>query len=87
MWKYNESIHKKQYCPEAIARWCSIQNGVVKNFTKFTGKHLYPNQFFNKISVNISRGENILNIGGGHLTTSTSTAICVSDKTSLAKKS
>ena len=85
MWKNNKGMHKKQYSSETIAWRCSIQNGVAKNFTKFTGKHLYPSQFFNKIAVNILRGEKILNIGGGHLTTST--ALCLSDETSLVKKS
>ena len=85
MWKNNKGMHKKQYSSEKIAWTCSIQNGVAKNFTKFTGKHLYPSQFFNKIAVNILRGEKILNIGGGYLTTST--ALCLSDETSLVKKS
>ena len=84
MWKNNKGMHKKQYSSEKIAWTCSIQNGVAKNFTKFTGKHLYPSQFFNKIAVNILRGEKILNIGGGYLTTST--ALCLSDETSLVKK-
>ena len=29
-------------------RWYSIEKGVLKNFTKFTGKHLHHNLFFNK---------------------------------------
>ena len=27
----------------------SIEKGVLKNFTKFTGKHLYPSLFFKKV--------------------------------------
>ena len=29
-------------------RWCSIKKGVLKNFLKFTGKHLCHSRFFNK---------------------------------------
>ena len=29
-------------------RWYSIEKGVLKNFAKFTGKHLHHNLFFNK---------------------------------------
>ena len=28
---------------------CSIKNGVLRNFTKFTGKHLCQSLFFNKV--------------------------------------
>ena len=31
-------------------RRCSIKNGVLKNFTKFTGKHLCQSLFFNKVA-------------------------------------
>ena len=37
---------------------CSIRKGVLRNFTKFTGKHLCQSLFFNKVagSINIRRG-------------------------------
>ena len=33
---------------EAVAQRCFIKIGVLKNFAKFTGKHLCQNLFFNK---------------------------------------
>ena len=40
---------------EAIAQRCSVKKvfckkGVLKNFTKFTGKHLCQGLFFNKVA-------------------------------------
>ena len=29
---------------------CSVRKGVLRNFTKFTGKHLCQNYFFNKVA-------------------------------------
>ena len=29
---------------------CSIRRGVLRNFSKFTGKHLYQRPFFNKLA-------------------------------------
>ena len=31
-------------------RTCSIKKGVLKNFGKFTGKHLFQSSFFNKVA-------------------------------------
>ena len=31
-------------------RRCSVRKGVLRNFTKFTGKHLYQSLFFNKVA-------------------------------------
>ena len=31
-------------------RRCSVRKGVLGNFTKFTGKHLYQTLFFNKVA-------------------------------------
>ena len=28
---------------------CYVRKGVLRNFTKFTGKHLYQSIFFNKV--------------------------------------
>ena len=34
---------------EAVARRCSVKKGVLRNFAKFTGKHLFQGLFFNKV--------------------------------------
>ena len=31
-------------------RWCSVKNGVLRNFAKFIGKHLCQNLFFDKVA-------------------------------------
>ena len=31
-------------------RWCSLRKGVLRNFTKFTRKHLCQNIFLNKVA-------------------------------------
>ena len=36
--------------PGATTWKCSLKNGVLKNFAKFTGKHLCRNLFFNKVA-------------------------------------
>ena len=37
--------------PFRSIRWrCSIRKGVLRNFAKFTGKHLWQSQFFNKVA-------------------------------------
>ena len=33
---------------ETVARRCSIRKGILRNFAKFTGKHLCQSLFFNK---------------------------------------
>ena len=33
---------------EPITRKCSVKNGVLKNFAKFTGEHLYQRLFFKR---------------------------------------
>ena len=35
---------------EAVARRCSMKKGVLKTFTKFTGKDLCQSLFFNKVA-------------------------------------
>ena len=37
------------YNLEAVAWRCSVRKGVLRNFTKFTGKHLCQSLFFNKV--------------------------------------
>ena len=34
---------------EAVSRRCSVKKGVLRNFAKFTGKHLFQGLFFNKV--------------------------------------
>ena len=34
----------------AVTRSCSVKKGVLKNFAKFTGKHLCQGLFFNKVA-------------------------------------
>ena len=36
--------------PEAVIQRCSIKKNVLRNFTKFTGKHLCQSLFFNKVT-------------------------------------
>ena len=36
---------------EAVGRRCSVKKGVLRNFTKFTRKHLCRSLFFNKVAV------------------------------------
>ena len=36
--------------PEAVVLRCSVKIGVLRNFTKFTGKHLHQRLFFNKVA-------------------------------------
>ena len=35
---------------EAVAQSCSVKKDVLRNFAKFTGKHLYQSLFFDKIA-------------------------------------
>ena len=36
--------------PRNSHRRCSVKKGVLKNFAKFTGKHLCQSLFFNKVA-------------------------------------
>ena len=36
--------------PETVVLRCSVKIGVLRNFTKFTGKHLHQKLFFNKVA-------------------------------------
>ena len=36
--------------PEAVVQRCSVRKDVLRNFTKFTGKHLCQSPFFNKVA-------------------------------------
>ena len=35
--------------PEAVAQRCYVKKGFLRNFAKFTGKHLCQRLFFNKV--------------------------------------
>ena len=35
---------------KAVVRRCFVKKGVLRNFAKFTGKHLYQILFFNKVA-------------------------------------
>ena len=38
------------YHTEAVSQRCSVRKGVLRNFAKFTGKHLCQSLFFNKVA-------------------------------------
>ena len=41
-------------------RRCSVRKGILRNFTKFTGKHLCQSLFFNKVAgLGIIKKENL----------------------------
>ena len=42
--------HYHCYYSEAVVRKCSIKKGVLRNFTKFSGKYLCQSLFFGKIA-------------------------------------
>ena len=42
--------HHHCYYSEVVVRMCSIRKGVLRNFEKFTGKHLYQSLLFDKIA-------------------------------------
>ena len=35
---------------EAVAQRCSVRKGVLRNFAKFRGKHMWQGLFFNKVA-------------------------------------
>ena len=37
------------YCLEVVVLRCSVKKGVLRNFERFTGKHLCPSLFFNNV--------------------------------------
>ena len=45
-----EKDTKMNLAETAAARRCSVKKGVLKNFDKFTGKHLCSSFFFNKVT-------------------------------------
>ena len=43
------------YMTEVTSRRCSVRNDVLRNFAKFTGKHLCQSLFFNKVLINFAK--------------------------------
>ena len=43
-------IHHQQSPPRSSHQRCSVKKSVLKNFAKFTGKHLRQSLFFNKVA-------------------------------------
>ena len=41
---------KPQKALEAVVQKCSVKKGILKNFTKFTGKHLCQSLFLSKVA-------------------------------------
>ena len=47
---YKKITATKSVSSEAVVRRCSVKKVSLKNFTKFTGKHLCQSLFFNKVA-------------------------------------
>ena len=43
-------------------RRCSVRNGVLRNFAKFTGKHLCQSLYFNKVACNFIKIETLAQV-------------------------
>ena len=53
--KYDVAPNTQRYGSEcwnsrSNHRRCSVKTGVLRNFAKFTGKHLFQSPFFNKVA-------------------------------------
>ena len=48
--KVSHRIPLKNIISRSCHRRCSVKKGVVRNFAKFTGKHLYERLYFNKVA-------------------------------------
>ena len=46
---YHQRMRYKNVCCRSCHRRCSIKKGFLRNFAKFTGKHLLQSLFFNKV--------------------------------------
>ena len=57
---YHKVIEAKY--TEAVGRRC-IKNGILRNFSKFTGKHLCQSLFFNKVENECRYCMNIMCVG------------------------
>ena len=47
--QHDNELDEIQYA-EAVVRRCSVKKGVLRDFAKFTGKHLSQSLFFNKVA-------------------------------------
>ena len=47
---------------EAVVWRCSVKKSVLKNFAKFTGKHLHQSLFFNKVAGLQTTASGLLNV-------------------------
>ena len=46
-----KSSNNHKFCQDRSShRRCSVRKGVIRNFTKFTGKHLWQSLFLNKVA-------------------------------------
>ena len=50
-WVYETLKSLENVRSEAAVQRCSVKRGVLRNFAKFTGKHLCQSHFFNKVAV------------------------------------
>ena len=56
IYQFKVPCHISQYSDcslivsEAVAQRCSVKRGVLRNFTKFTGTHLWQSLFFKKVA-------------------------------------
>ena len=51
LYSYFSSETQKKMCPiRSSHRRCSVKKDVLRNFAKFTGKHLCQSLFFNKVA-------------------------------------
>ena len=48
--------------PGAVVRMCSVKKGVLRNFAKFTRKHLCQRLFFNKVAGNFIKKESLAQV-------------------------
>ena len=49
-WKFGQETSEVFFQVRSSHRSCSVRKGVLRNFVKFTGKHLCQNLFFNKVA-------------------------------------
>ena len=46
----SQTASSLQKSTDVVARRCSVRKGVVRNFAKFTGKHMCQSLFFSKVA-------------------------------------
>ena len=50
-WVFETLKSLENVLSEAAVQRCSVKRGLLRNFAKFTGKHLCQSHFFNKVAV------------------------------------